>query len=383
MRRILILAFSDLRHDARIARQVNFLQQAYALTVVCFDAPDLPGVTLLRIHKPRLTWWRKGIAGVALLLRWHALGHRLLYHYSNVRENLRQQQFHLVIANDVESLPLAFDFAPAKVMFDAHEYAPRHFEDKRVWRIFFQRMNLFLCRTYIPRVASMTTVGAGLAREYEKNFGVKPIIITNAARLAQLVPSATDENRIRLVHHGGANPSRKLELMIDMMELLDDRFTIDLMLITPQIANAHTRHYLDFLYARAAKNPRIKILPPLPSAQLVPFLNQYDIGVFLLPPINFNYANTLPNKLFDFIQARLAVAIGPTPEMADLVTRYQLGIVSTDFTPQSLATALQRLSRQQIDMFKQRAHEAAREVNAEKNQRLLLAEVSRLLAVWA
>ena len=29
----------------------------------------------------------------------------------------------------------------------------------------------------------------------------------------------------------------------------------------------------------------------------------FDVGVFLLEPVNFNYANALPNKLFEFVQA--------------------------------------------------------------------------------
>ena len=69
-------------------------------------------------------------------------------------------------------------------------------------------------------------------------------------------------------------------------------------------------------------------------------INKYDMGVFLLPPINFNYENTLPNKLFDFIQARLGIAIGPTPEMAEIVNHYKIGLVSEHFTAASLASRL-------------------------------------------
>ena len=82
----------------------------------------------------------------------------------------------------------------------------------------------------------------------------------------------------------------------------------------------------------AEADPRIRILPPVKSDDVVYTINQYDIGVFLIPPVNFNYANTLPNKLFDFIQARLGIAIGPTPEMASIVDRYGNGRDGTGFS---------------------------------------------------
>ena len=52
---------------------------------------------------------------------------------------------------------------------------------------------------------------------------------------------------------------------------------------------------------------------------MLEFANQYDVGVFLLPASFPNQVHVLPNKLFDYIQARLAVAIGPSHEMAEVV----------------------------------------------------------------
>jgi hypothetical protein len=101
---------------------------------------------------------------------------------------------------------------------------------------------------------------------------------------------------------------------------------------------------------------------------VVTAINKYDMGVFLLPPVNFNYANTLPNKLFDFIQARLGIAIGPTPEMAAIVNQYQNGVVSADFQPKSLAAKLNSLRVADIARFKNQSAVAAQVLNAEKNE---------------
>jgi len=380
MKRILILAYSDLNHDARVARQINFLSKHYELTIACFDAPKDWKHEVFHIKRIKPSIFQKAIGSVFLLTGLFESAYQVIYDFPLLRKQLESRTFDLIIANDIESLPLAFKIKKKeKILFDAHEFAPRHFEDKLVWRIFFQRFNKYLCKKYLPRVDQMITVGSGLAHEYAAHYPVKPIVVTNANYYAKLKPTPVNEKKIRLIHHGAANPSRQLEIMIEMMDYLDDRFTLDLMLLTPSIANKKTRSYLDSLKNLIKGNPRITIVPPVKSSEVVQFIHPYDMGIFLLPPINFNYANTLPNKLFDFIQARLAIGIGPTPEMASLVNTHQLGVVADDFTAKSLAQKINSLTSAEISFFKSQADKAALELSAEKNKVILNDLVSNLI----
>lgn len=379
-KRILVIVLSDLRHDARVRRQIQALQDLYAVTVVCFNGEPSPNYELIVVPPTRLTFFRKAVASIFLLLHFFRTAHRILHNYHHIVRQLEGRNFDLIIANDVETLPLAFSFARnPKVIFDAHEYAPRHFEDKLTWRIFFQSFNTWLCRTYIHRTSGMMTVGKGLAKEYKKHFGVEPVVVTNANHFADLGPTNTSDNRIRLVHHGIATPSRQLELMIDMMGWLDDRFTFELILLVPGFASRKTRNYIEILKKRAENDPRIKIIPPVKVSEVVKTINRYDMGIFLLPPINFNYENTLPNKLFDFIQARLAIAIGPTPEMAEIVNHYNIGVVSDDFTAETLGRKIQSLKKEDILTFKQNSGAAAKDLNSEQNAKIIHALVSRVI----
>ena len=375
-KKVLVLVFSNLKHDARVSRQVSFLAKHFEVTLVCFDTDEIENVIPIRIVQTNLSLLRKALLSAFLLLRFHAIAYRLLHDYKQTLEKaLGEKSFDLIVANDIDTLPLAFHFkgtSTAKIIFDAHEYAPRHFEDKLAWRIFFQPLYKHLCTTLIPKVDAMLTVGKGLAEEYEKHFNIRPIIITNAARFHDIPPSTVTEGRIRLIHHGIANPSRRLELMIEMMTYLDQRFTLDLMLMTSNYASAQTRTYIENLKANAAKDTRIKILPSVPSKDVVKTINQYDMGVFLLPPINFNYANTLPNKLFDFVQGRLAIAVGPTPEMASIVNHYKNGVVSTDFTAKNLANKLNSISHDDLIQFKNNSALAATQLNAEENEKIFM-----------
>lgn len=380
MKKILVIVFSDLNHDARVLRHVNFLKSDYTVTVACLDAPANQGFEIFRLRSPKLSLLKKFISGLLLLSRFYGTAHRILYPYSTSFKTLAKQNFDLVIANDVETLPVAFTAAGTfgKVLFDAHEYAPRHFENVRTWRIFFQAFNIHLCKKYIPNVQGMITVGRKIAEEYAKNFGLMPIVITNAPayRAYQINPVV---NPIRLVHHGIGTPSRKIEIMIEMMRILPDHYTLDLILVTPPSASPQTRAYIDRLKEQAKFTNRIRFVPPVPVDQIVPRINQYDIGLIIIPPINFNYANGLPNKFFDYIQAGVALAIGPTPEMAEIVKTHNLGVVSENFTPESLAEKISVLSVEQINAFKQATSTAAKEHNAEKNKEILLTLVSEVL----
>jgi hypothetical protein len=380
-KKALVLVFSNLKHDARVSRQVKFLTRQFEVTVAAFDAEKTSDYSHIKIHQTPLTFTTKLRLGFWLLLRQYKLAYNAFHAYSELTQQLKINSWDLIVANDTDALPMAFEIkgqSTAKVIFDAHEYSPRHFENKLTWRIFFQPFYIDLCRSYIPKVDGMLTVGKGLAREYEQNFGKAPTIITNATRYFDIEPKIPESNKIKLVHHGIANPSRRLELMYDMMQSLDDRFTLDLILMTSDFASAGTKHYIEKLKADFQKDPRIKILPSVKSQDVVPTINQYDIGVFLLPPVNFNYENTLPNKLFDFIQARLAIAIGPTPEMAEIVKQYDIGIVSKTFDPMDLAAELSKLTHEKLNQFKRNAGLAANEQCAEKNEEIMQGVINQL-----
>jgi hypothetical protein len=380
MQKVLVLVFSNLKHDARVTRQVQWLKKNYRVTVICFESEEIPGVSVVRIVQTKLSLFRKACLGTALLLRRYNLAYKLFHHYEHVIRTVEIPEFDLVVANDIDTLPLAFGLKARRVIFDAHEYAPRHFENNKIWRTFFQPFYQALCERYIPKVNAMLTVGEGLANEYEKNFGVKPTIITNATSYYEMQPSAVNHDKVRLIHHGIANESRRLELMIEMMDHLDQRFTLDLILMTSDYASQRTKNYIHSLRNRIEKMPRVRLLPPVKSHQVVEAINSYDMGVFLIPPVNFNYANTLPNKLFDYIQARLGIAIGPTPEMASIVKQFANGVVAENFEPASLARELNKLKHHDIIAFKKQSANAAQQLNAEKNEVIFNVVVEKVLS---
>jgi hypothetical protein len=361
--RLLILSFTDARRDPRVFRQAWHLRERYGITLAGLGDPGLDGVEFLPIRRQSKTTFAQGWIAANLLARnFGPARQRFFWQHPEV---LHGQDFDLVLVNDAEPLPLAFELAKGKpVVFDAHEYYPREFESSLCWRLLFQTYMTRLCADYIPRCAAMTTVCDGIAREYEKEFGVLPEVILNGPKYHDLPVLPCREGTIRLIHHGAASPDRKLEQLIEMASYLDERFTLTLMLVGDP-------RYINSLKKLSGANPGIVWRDPVFMQDIPQEIHSYDLGVYLAPPTNFNTRFMLPNKFFEFIQARLGVAIGPSPEMRRLVEKYRLGVVAENFAPQSLAARLNSLAYEDIQVFKHNADKAARELAAEAGMQKL------------
>jgi hypothetical protein len=279
------------------------------------------------------------------------------------------EDYNLIIVEDLFLLPLAFEIKQnAKIIFDAREYYPRQNEESFIWRLTEKPERLRLCRKYLSKVDLMLTVSPSLADEYEKEFAIKPIVYRSTPNYFDTKPTKTQGNNIRLVHHGAANKNRQLEEMIDVLALLDERFTLDMYLTGSQ-------SYIRSLRRYALKMPKVRVLPPVEFDNIHAMLCDYDIGLFYNEPTTFNLRHSLPNKLFEFIQARLAVAIGPSPDMSALVHQYGCGIVSEEFSVGSMASALNILTPGDIDFLKAKSDLAAQELNFDVESEVFLTAV--------
>lgn len=274
----------------------------------------------------------------------------------------------IVVANDALAAPLATTLnARRGVHADLHEYAPRQNEHRWLWRTLVGPLMDWACRHYVTRTDSQTAVAPGIAAEYARVYGLTPTpdVVPNATPYRpELAPTPPGEP-LRLVHIGLAGRGRRLEVMARAVAAVNrrhpGRLTFDLILA------AGEPDYITELKALAARRDvdGVRVLPPVEFAEIVPTLAGYDVGIFICPPTTFNLEHALPNKFFEFIQARLAVVVGPSPEMAPIVREHGLGVVTDDFDEQTVAAALERLTAADVVRYKQASHAAAAELGAE------------------
>ncbi|GAA1629006.1 glycosyltransferase family protein [Georgenia ruanii] len=355
--RLLILAFSPIHRDARVLRQVRLLAGRYEVTT-CGYGPKPDGADHHVQIPDELIYWHKSRS--LLIQRRYAAVYRSNAVVRHLRDALPREHFDVVLADDIDTVPLALSLHPrGGVHADMHEYAPRENEHLWRWRWFVAPYVRWQCRTFLTRVDSVSTVGEGLATEYDREFGIHASVVVNAAPLAPLAPARVADP-IRLVHSGNAQRNRALGLMVDAVEAASRPVTLDLYLVPNDAA------YLEELRARVAGNPAITIHDPVPPADLPRTLAAHDVGVFVLPPVTFNYLWTLPNKFFDYVQARLGLIVGPSPEMAGLVRRHGLGAVTDGFTAADLTRAIDELDPANVARWKHASHAVAEEYSAER-----------------
>lgn len=373
--RILVLSPSDLRTDPRVRRQLKLLGAEFPVTAAGLADPALPGVEFVSLAGGRRTLAGRLQRISRLAARRFDRHYRHLDFVQRAHAALAGREFGLIVANDADSWPLALALrGRGRTLCDAHEYAPREFEDVLWWRFLHGPYKTDLCRRFLPQADATTTVCEGIADEYARVFGVRPAVLMNVPPAADLAPSPVTADRIRMVHHGAAIAGRKIETMLEVVARLDARFTLDLMLVPSDPA------YLARLRQLAAAQPRVRFVPPVPLDRIPSTINAYDVGLYLLEPTNFNNRHALPNKFFEFIQARLAVAIGPSPEMARIVGRFDCGPVAPDFRPETLAARLNALTPDAIRRCKENTHRAAQTLCWEQEGKKLQAIVRALLA---
>ncbi|GAA3897866.1 glycosyltransferase family 1 protein [Microbacterium invictum] len=366
---LLIVSFSPIVSDARLLKQISLFRGQYDIVTCGYgDEPD-GVVEHIRIPDEYAIWRHHR---VLVILRRFARAYRRNAAIAAALAALRGRTFDVAIANDVEAAGVALSVSPrGGIHADLHEYSPRQHEELLRFRLFVKPFMEWMCRTQVARAASWSTVSEGLARAYERRFGFRPEVVTNAAPYVDAEPTPVHAP-LRLVHSGAALRNRHLDTLLDAVRASRDA-TLDLYLTPNDPA------YLGELIATSvASAGRVTVHDPVPYAQLAATLRAYDVGVHILPPVNFNNKWALPNKIFDYVQARLGVIVGPSPEMAEYVHRYNIGWVADGFTATALTATIDTLTPHAVEVAKQSAHTHARELSSESQVVIWKAAVDAL-----
>lgn len=354
---ILCISFSDIRSDARVLRQLDVLARHGDVTTVSYGARPDAAQDHIEIDSslPSLPQTLPGV--IKLVLRRYRSVALEAPAVKAARRALMGRRFDVVVANEARALPLAslVEGSP-RIWCDLHEWAPAERSHVLSWRLLVAPFMDWICRRYLPEIEASSTVNESIADLYEERFGVRPAVVRNAIGYrADLSPSPMVEDRIRLVHSGGAVPGRNIEAIVDAVDQLGDGYTLDLFLIPSR----HADHYWRSLTERIKASPRTTLHPAVKPEELPRALNPFDLGVYLLPPHTPNHRLMLPNKFFDFVQGRLGFVFGPSVETDRLIREHGLGVITDGYTAHDLVRAIRGLSRDDIRGFKERTDAAA------------------------
>lgn len=379
---ICIISFSDLTNDPRVRRQINALKDSYDVTTLGLKKSEINGVREFVLCDNRTRYDRVRSRLRFFLARLFKDLYpdyiKLKYPIEAVMETLSNEKFDFIIANGLEALIIAQEIAKrdkTPIMLDAHEYEPRMIEDNWSHRLFINPYKDFLCRKYLSMVSAMTTVSYGIAEEFKKVYGIKPDVIMNVPQYQEIELKKVDPDNIRIIHHGLAHPARNLEDMLYLMPLLEKRFHLTLMLVV------RDRRYFARLKRLVEQicPERVDFREAVPFDNIIPAIFHYDMELIVFNPTSLSLKFTLPNKFFESIMAGLALVIGPSPEMKNIIEEFNCGFISSSFKVKEIASLINTLTPEKIIEKKKASLKAATILNEENEMDKLLKIVGEIL----
>ena len=95
---------------------------------------------------------------------------------------------------------------------------------------------------------------------------------------------------------------------------------------------------------RRALGARVSVQPPVGPDELIPTLSEFDVGIIFDRPVTRNAELSLPNKLFEYLMAGLAVVAPRLPGMGPLLEESGAAELVSPGRPDELGGALERLA---------------------------------------
>ena len=361
-RHAVIVSFSVIATDPRIGRQIRTLvEQGWRVTSLGFGDrpgadPDWRHIKIDQIdHDRRLlrrslrvagllaVHWAPGLVG--RIWRSQPRNQALLEAASSLGEA------DLVIANDYFVLPACSPLAArlgAGLLYDTHEYAAGERSESARWRLLHVPYIRVIERAALRSGATVTTVSSGISAKISEDYGVeRPIVVRNLPSRVTVSPHPTGP--AQLVHyHGVITPGRGLESLIDSVALWEPRFRL-------RIRGPGSDEYKGKLRALARARgllERIAFEEAAPAAELIQRAADADVGIHVLPGVSYQNDHALPNKLFEYIMAGLAVIVSDLPAMREIVVGRGVGRVVKGDTSAAIAEAVNSMKREDIEHFR-------------------------------
>ena len=155
-----------------------------------------------------------------------------------------------------------------------------------------------------------------------------------------------------LLYQGSIQENRGIEPAIEATLLLDDAVCV-------VVGYGHHRPVLERMVAERGIGGRVKFFGPIPNHELIDWTAAADIGLANIVNSSVSYHTSLPNKLFEYLMAGVAIIGCTGPAIRAVVEETGAGIAVEADDPVAIADAARTILAD-LDRFKAAAAEGAR-----------------------
>ena len=197
----------------------------------------------------------------------------------------------------------------------------------------------------IHRAAKVLTVGKALADWTASQYGIEsPVVVRNCSTYVDEPQCdqmrrdlGLDEEAQIVLLLGSIYQHQGVEQVIDCVaDLLD---TIHVAIMGP-VTQARYDLEIEQRIASAGVQHRVHLLAPRPQQEVIAYASGADLGLIALQRVRLNHRVALPNKLFEYIMARLPVVTGRLPDVCSVVEKHGIGLVFDETEPTDIARAI-------------------------------------------
>jgi len=114
------------------------------------------------------------------------------------------------------------------------------------------------------------------------------------------------------------------------------------------------------------------ILKPVKTSEIVTTVSRFDLGITFSPPIFRNLEFSFPNKFYETLAGGAGVICGESKSIATLVRNGNLGVVVPGWTSRAIEEAISKISREQVEVFRQNASNSRVDMEWEKSRSTFL-----------
>jgi glycosyltransferase involved in cell wall biosynthesis len=249
-----------------------------------------------------------------------------------------------VHAHDFNTLPaawLAARIKSAPLVYDAHEV---NLSREGYYR-HLVRIIALIEGCLIRRCDRVITTTGLRARHFRRVYHLPrtPQVVQNRPRLAN-IESARDvrskfdipDDALLSIYQGGLQEGRGIRNMVQATAAVEG---VHLMVLGGGPQEVLLRHLADELDVAG----RVHFHPKLPLSEVPPITAAADVGLQLLRNTCFNHWSTDSNKLFEYVQAGVAVIASDFPEIRRIIRGHGVGLLVDPHSVESIAGALRTL----------------------------------------
>ena len=280
-----------------------------------------------------------------------------------------------LLSNDLDTLLPSFLISKikrTKLIYDSHEYfteVPELVSRPKVQKV-WRTIEEFV----LPKMKEMITVNESIANLFREKYGIKVHVIRNIPMRKMLPEPASretlnlpDDKHILILQGSGINIHRGSEELVDAMQYLDNCMLLII----------GGGDVLPILKQKVAENhwdDRVRFFPRMPYKDMMAITRLAELGFTLDKPNNLNYLFSLPNKLFDYIQANVPVVASHLPEIERIIRDYNIGTFIDEHNPEHIAEKIRETlsDKETLETWKNNLYFAAQELCWENEEQTLI-----------